>query len=217
MQASHTSPLSKWRILVLLTVAGATISVLFGLSIQQDDVSEKHLDEADAHAATAAFLQSAEDEGALASQALRSFVETGDQTFIAQVQEHAGIAVANLTDAASTSGSPEVGALSSGGLGLADGAGRVIGLRSAGDVEGAAAELQQLSPQFEALTQSLEASMQSQLDEAASLQDSANTASDAASWLRIAALSIAGLTIVAIGFTAARSIFGRRASRAAAS
>jgi len=96
---------------------------------------------------------------------------------------------------------------------LADGLGQVIALRQAGDVQGAAAALEQLSPAFDKVAAQLEQAATLELQEVSKLQSSADKADDAASWLLIA--SIVWGAALGIGVTAlvARSMFGKRVSK----
>ena len=201
-----------------LTIAGFTfggivLAILVGATVWQGNVHSSDSSAAESHSTSAALLQDAGTEAGIAAPLLRQYVETGDAKLVPQIQEHATVAVKKLTSAISEGGAADLTPIAAEGGGLADGLGQVIALRQAGDVQRAAAALEQLSPAFDKVTTELQAAVTLELQEASKLQSSADKADDAASWLLIASI-VWGVTL-GIGLTAlvARSMFGRKVSK----
>ena len=195
------------------TIAGIVLAVLVAATVWQGNVHKSDTSAAESHSTTAAFLQEAGTEAGIAAPLVRQYVETGDAKLVPQIQEHVTAAVKSMTGAISEGGVADLTAIRTDGGRLADGLGQVIALRQAGDVQGAAAALEQLSPASEKVTTELQAAVTLELQEVSSLQSSADKADDAASWLLIA--SIAWGAALGVGVTAlvARSMFGRRISK----
>jgi len=208
-----SKPQGRWLRIVGLTFGGIVLAVLVAATVWQGNVHESDTSAAKSHSTTAAFLQGAGTEAGVAAPLVRQYVETGDAKLVPQIQEHATAAVKSLTGAISEGSTTDLTPIGAEGGRVADGLGQVIALRQAGDVQGAAAALQQLSPVFETVLAQLEQAATLEVQEASNLQSSADKADDAASWLLIAA--IAWSAALAVGMTAvvARSMFGRRVSK----
>ena len=196
-----------------LTIGGIVLAVLVAATVWQGNVHESDTSAAESHSTTAAFLQGAGTEAGVAAPLVRQYVETGDAKLVPQIQEHATAAVKSLTGAINEGGVSDLTPIAAEGGRVAEALGQVIALRQSGDVPGAAAALQQLSPAFEKVTAQLEQAATLEVQEASNLQSSADKADDAASWLRIA--SIVWGAALAVGVTAliARSMFGKRVSK----
>ncbi len=199
-----------WPIVAVFAAAAIIVAGLAGAAAWQDSVSDSRLDDAESHATTASLLQGAGSEGRAAADILRAYVETGDVTLIPQIQSHVDAGVEKLTNALAQGGAADLDQIAVAGTGLAEGAGQIVALRQGGDVAGAAAALERMSPEFEALTLALQDAIQTELDEASSLHTSAETADDTASWLRIAAMAVGAATGLAIIAVLARSVARRR-------
>lgn len=217
MQNVPTREFRFWPAVAVIALAAIVAGVLAGASIWQSSVSQSRLDERDDHQATATLLENARAEGAQAAQLLRTYVETGDAKLIAQVQTHATKGIQGLTAAIAQSGDEELNALASDGAKLAEGSGQVVALRQGGDVKGAAAALEAMSPQFEALTTSLDGIVEDEQAQASSLQSSADNADTIASWLLIAAIATAVTAGVVALFVVARGLSGPKVPRPASS
>ena len=195
------------------TFAGIVLAVLVAATVWQGKVHKSDTSAMESHSTTAAFLQEAGTEAGIAAPLVRQYVETGDAKLVPEIQEHVTAAVKSMTGAISEGGVADLTAISADGGRLADGLGQVIALRQAGDVQGAAAAVAQLSPAFDKVTADLEQATTLELQEVSKLQSSADKADDAASWLLIA--SIVWGAALGVGVTAliARSMFGKRVSK----
>ncbi len=196
-----------WR-LIAFAGAGIVVAALVGAAIWQGNVSESRAKESEAHAARAANLQNAAQEGAAAAELMRTFVEQGDPALILEIQNHATNGIGFLTTAVAQKGKADLKDVALGGASLADGAGQVIALRQSGDVAGAAATLEAIRPAFAQFSTLLEDAIQVENQEAVSLQNSADSADDASSQLMLAAIIVAagaGLAaLVLVGRSLAR-------------
>ena len=208
-----SKPRGRWFAIAGLTFGGIVLAALVAATAWQGSVHNSDTSAAESHSTTAAFLQGAGTEAGIAAPLVRQYVETGDATLIPQIQEHATVAIKNLTAAINEGGVADLNPIAVEGGRVADGLGQVIALRQAGDVQGAAAALEQLSPAFDKVTTELEGAATLELQEASNLQSSADKADDAASWLLIA--SIVWGAALGVGVTAliARSMFGKRVSK----
>ena len=208
-----SKPQGRWLTIAGLTFGGIVLAVLVAATVWQGNVHESDTSAAESHSTTAAFLQEAGTEAGITAPLVRQYVETGDAKLVPQIQEHATAAVKSLTGAINEGGVSDLTPIAAEGGRVAEALGQVIALRQSGDVPGAAAALQQLSPAFEKVTAELEQAATLEVQEASNLQSSADKADDAASWLLIA--SIVWGAALAVGVTAliARSMFGKRVSK----
>ena len=203
----------RWFTIAGLTFAGIALAVLVAATVWQGNERDSHTSAAKKHTDTAAFLQESQTEAAVAAESLREYVKTGDVTLIPQIQDHATVAVKNLTDAISQGGVADLSDIAAQGGRLADSLGQVVALRQAGDVQASAGALEQLTPVFEGVTAEVDEAVALELQEASSRQSSAGTADDAASWLLIASIAWGVALGVVVTAVAARSLFGRRVSK----
>jgi len=206
-------PRGRWLTIVGIVFGGIVLAVLVAATVWQGNVHTSDTSAAESHSTTAAFLQDAGTEAGIAAPLLRQFVETGDAKLVPQIQEHATVAIKNLTAAISEGGAADLTTITAEGTRVSDGLGQVIVLRQSGNVPAAAAALAKLSPAFEKVTTEVTAAVTLELQEASKLQSSADKADSAASWLLIA--SIVWGAALGVGVTAlvARSMFGRRVSK----
>jgi CHASE3 domain sensor protein len=206
-------PQGRWLTIAAVTLGGIVLAVLVAATVWQGNVHESDSSAAESHSTTAALLQDAGTEAGIAAPLLRQYVETGDARLVSQIQEHAAVAVKNLTGAISEGGVADLTPIAAEGGQLTDGLGRIIALRQAGDVPAAAAALEQLSPVLEKVTTEVQAAVTLELQEASKLQSSADTADDAASWLLIAAIIWGAALGVGVTALVVRSMFGKRVSK----
>ena len=208
-----SKPQGRWLTIAGFTFAGIVLAVLVAATVWQGNVHKSDTSAAESHSTTAAFLQGAGTEAGIAAPLVRQYVETGDATLIPQIQEHVTAAVKSMTGAINEGGVSDLTAISADGGRLAGSLGEVIALRQAGDVQGAAAALEQISPVFENVTAQLEQAVTLELQEASKLQSSADKADDAASWLLVASIVWGAALGVGVTVLVARSMFGRRVSK----
>ena len=206
-------PQGRWLTIAAFTFGGIVLAVLVAATVWQGNVHDSDISAMESHSTTAAFLQEAGTEAGLTAPLVRQYVETGDARLIPQIQEHTTAAVKSMTGAISEGGVSDLNAISADGGRLADGLGQVIALRQTGDVQGAAAAVEQLSPAFDKVTAQLGEAVTLELQEVSSLQSSADKADDAASWLLIASIAWGAALGVAVTAVVARSMFGRRVSK----
>src|SRR3990172_1086778 len=208
-----SKPQGRWLTVAGLTFAGIVLAVLVAATVWQGNVHKSDTSAAESHSTTAAFLQGAGTEAGITAPLVRDYVKTGDVTLVPQIQEHATVAIKNLTAAINEGGVADLTTIATEGTSVSDGLGRVIALRQSGNVPAAAAALEQLSPAFDKVTTEVTAAVTLELKEASKLQSSADKADSAASWLLIA--SIVWGAALGAGVTAlvARSVFGRRVSK----
>ena len=208
-----SKPQGRWLTILGFTFAGIVLAVLVAATVWQGNVHDSDASAAESHSTTAAFLQGAGTEAGITAPLVREYVQTGDVTLVPQIQEHTTAAVKSMTGAISEGGVADLAPIAAEGGNLADGLGKVIALRQAGDVPAAAAAAEQLTPAFEKVTTELNAAVTLELEEAASLQSSADKADYAASWLLIASIVWGAALAVGVTVLVARSMFGRRVTK----
>ena len=208
-----SKPQVRWLTIAGFTFAGIVLAVLVAATVWQGNVHKSDTSAMKEHSTTAAFLKEAGTQAGIAAPLLRQYVETGDANLAPEIQDHATLAVKSLTSAVTQGGVADLKAISVDGGRLFEGLGQVIALRQSGDVQGAAAVLEQLRPAFDKVKTEVQAAITLELQQVPELQSSADKADDAASWLLIA--SIAWGAALGIGVTAlvARSMFGKRVSK----
>lgn len=208
-----SKPQGRWLTIAGFTFAGIVLAVLVAATVWQGNIHKSDTSAMESHSTTAVFLQEAGTEAGIAAPLLRQYVETGDAKLVPQIQEHATLAVKSLTGAINEGGVTDLNPIAVEGGRVAEGLGQIIALRQAGDVQGAAAALEQLSPAFEKVTAEVEEAVTLELQEVSSLQSSADKADDAASWLLIASIVWGAALGVGVTVLVARSMFGRRVSK----
>ena len=206
-------PQGRWLTIAGFAFAGIVLAVLVAATVWQGNVHDSDISAMESHSTTAAFLQEAGTEAGLTAPLVRQYVETGDARLIPQIQEHTTAAVKSMTGAISEGGVADLSEIAADGGRLADSLGQVIALRQAGDVQGAVAAVEQITPAFETATTQLEEAVTLELQEVSNLQSSADKADDAASWLLIASIAWGAALGVAVTAVVARSMFGKRGSK----
>ena len=213
--SSHGSGSRRWTVLTVFTVAVAVIIGLFAVASWQNGVADSKRDDAKAYTARATLLREGAAEGQATGELLTTFVQTGDETLLPQIQEHTAAGVDKLTTALSQEGASDISQLSIDAAGLIDGASGVIALRQGGDIAGAAAALEQMSPAFEQLIETQSAAIDTEQAAAASALSDADSTDDAAAWLVRAAMATGVVTAIGLLFIIRRGVFRRRAPGAA--
>lgn len=211
MHNPRASSGSRWW-LVLGCLFAIVAATLFGASMWQNSVKDSRLDDVEAHSARAATLRDVVSNADQARAQLLQYVQGGDTTLIPQIDGHAKAAAAGLTKAVSQQGGADLTAIAPAAAGLADGLGRVITLRQSGDVNAAAAALEQLRTPFQEVLTTLGTAIDRESAESVSLQVSADSAESTGSWLLTAAIAVGVAAGIAFVFTAARSLVGRKAA-----
>ncbi len=186
------------RFLAIAAVIGVcVVAALFAASVWQENTKQSKIDEAESSLLTASLIVDAQTEAATAGALLNEYVITGDEALIPQIQSRTSTAVQNLSAAIAEAGSDEGNFLVQGSAAV-EVLSQVIALRQIGDVQAAAATLEQLSPSFSALIADLDAYAESERAAAAAATNSAGDANTTASWLAISAGSLAAFMALAV-------------------
>jgi hypothetical protein len=131
------------------------------------------------------MIKAAEADGAAAGELLRKFVETGDESLLPEMQAKTDSGIRGLTNAISMAGGDPDQFVQQGGA-FVQAAGRVVALRQAGDIQGAATSLTQIGAEFEAFMADQNAFVASEEASAATATSEADDAESAATWIAIA-------------------------------
>ncbi len=194
---------------------GVIVVAAVAVSTWQAGVNSSHTEEMESRTATVSQLQEVVEESAIAATLLQQYVAEGGDTLIVEIQSHSNAAMGTLKEASAQSDTVGIDEIVTEGAGLNEGAAQIIALRLRGDVQGAAAALEEASPAFEELNLGFAAITEQELLEVDALQGKADRASDLSRWSLIVAVA-AGATL---GFATvaliARSLISRRASRRA--
>ena len=205
----------RWLIIGGFALLGVIVVAAAAVSARQASVNSSHTGEMESRTTTVSQLQDVEEESGIAATLLQQYVAEGDNTLIAEIQTHSNAAMGTLTEAAAQSDAAGIDEIAVDGAGLNEGAAQIIALRLSGDVQGAAAALEEAAPAFEELNLGFAQITEQELQEVDALQGRADRASDLARWSLIVAVA-AGATL---GFATValitRSLISRRASRRA--
>lgn len=205
----------RWLIIGGFALLGVIVVAAAAVSAWQASVHSSHTTEMESRTTTVSQLQDVEEESGIAATLLQQYVAEGGDTLIPEIQSHSNAAMGTLTEAAAQSDTAGIDEMAAEGAGQAEGAAQIIALRLRGDVQGAAAALEEATPAFEELNLGLAQITEQELQEVDALQGRADKASDLARWSLIVAVA-AGATL---GFATvaliARSFIRRRASRPA--
>ncbi len=207
----------RWLIIGGFALLGIIMIAAAAVSVRQASVHSSHTANMESRTTTVSMLQDVEEESGIAATLLQEYVAEGDATLIPEIQSHSNAAIGTLTEAAAQSDAAGIDEIAVDGAGLAEGAAQIIALRLSGDVQGAAAALEEVAPAFEELNLGFVAITEQELLEVDALQGKADTASDMARWsLIVAAAAVATLGFVTLALIA-RSLLRRRVSRPAVS
>lgn len=205
----------RWLIIGGFAVLGVTVIVAVAVAAWQASVHSSHSAEMESRTTTISLLENVEQESGIAATLLLQYVAEGDDMLIPEIQSHSNAAMGSLTEAVAQSDAAGLDEIASDGVGLVVGAGQIIGLRLKGDVQGAEAALEEVTPAFDEFNLAFAGIIGQELQEVHALQARADRASDLATWSLVVAVA-AGATL---GFVTlvlvARSLISRRASRPA--
>ncbi len=148
--ASNSTGSSSRFVAIAAVIGVCVVAALFAASLWQQSAKQSKLDEAESNLLTASLLEDAQVEGVAAGTLLNEYVVSGDLALIPQIQSSTAVAVQHLSSAIAEAGGDEGNFLGQGSDAVEALAG-VIALRQIGEVQGAAAALEQLSPGFNSL------------------------------------------------------------------
>jgi hypothetical protein len=169
-----------------LIIGGCALALtLLAAFAWQASVHSSRSDDADRHVEVAALIKSAEADGAAAGQLLQQYVETGDESLLPQMQAKTDSGIRQLTTAIALAGGDPDQFVQQGGA-FVQAAGRVVALRQAGDIAGAATALSQIATEFEAFVAAQDSFVASEEASAVSANNEAEDAENAATWIAIA-------------------------------
>jgi CHASE3 domain sensor protein len=202
----------RWLFIGGFAVLGVIVVVAATVSAWQASVHSSRSEDVESRTTTVSLLGDVEKEAGIAGTQLKEYVASGDDTLIPEIQSHSNAAMGALTEAIAESDAAGMDEIEAAGADLTEGAGQIVGLRLSGNVQGAAAALEEVTPAFEEFNTGLAAIAEQELQEVDALQNKADRASDLARWSLIVAAA-AGATL---GFATlaliARSFVRRRAS-----
>jgi hypothetical protein len=204
----------RWLIIGGFVLLGVIVIAAAAVSAWQASIHSSESAEIESRSTTVSLLQDVEEESGVAATLLQQYVADGDTTLVPEIQSHSNAAMGSLTEAAAESDAAGIDEVAADGAGLTEGAAQIIGLRMSGDLQGAAAALEEATPAFEEFNLGL-AQVAEQLQDVDALQSRADRASDLARWsLIIAAAAGATLGFATLALIAS-SLIRRRASRPA--
>jgi len=158
------------------------------------------------HSNTASLLQTAEANAAISGLLLQRYVISGEETYVAEIQDHADAAQASMNEALAVGTVTGLdGAYQTGTL-LVQDAARVSQLMQSGNVAEAETLIEQIVPLFREYRIELEAHADEELAQVASLREQANATALLTLVLLIASGVIGGTILVVAGFAITRSI-----------
>jgi hypothetical protein len=205
----------RWLISGGFALLGVIVIAASAVAAWQASVHSSQSAEVESRTTTVSLLQKVEEQSGIAATLLQQYVAEGDETLVAEIQSHSNVAMGSLTEAAAQSDSAGLDQIAAAGAGLTDGAAQIIGLRLSGDVQGAAAALEQATPAFEELNLGFAEITEQELQEVDALQGRADRASDLSRWSLIVAAAAGAMLGFATLALLARSLIRRRAARPA--
>jgi len=194
--ASNGAGNSNKFVAIAAVIGVCVVAALFAASVWQENTKQSKIDEAESSLLTASLIVDAETEAATAALVLNEYVVSGDETLIPEIQTRTAAAVQALSAGIAEAGSDEGNFLAQGSSAVGALSG-VIALRQVGDVQGAAAALEELTPAFNGLVLALDDFVVSERAAAAASMSSADSANATASWLAIGAGSVAAVMALA--------------------
>lgn len=189
---------------------GLLVIILIGVvagSAWQEHTHRSDLAELESHSTIASLLQEAQADAGTAALLLQRFVISGEEYLPPEVQTHAAGAVESLNEAVAQGAPPGVDEIAVGGTALAEGADQVIALRQSGDIEGAAAAMEEIVPVFREFRYALEDFAEQELDQVSALRSSADRNGTIALWLLVISGGAGAIVGLAASTLIAHSIF----------
>ncbi|MCI0843036.1 MAG: diguanylate cyclase, partial [Chloroflexi bacterium] len=202
------TPLSsvKGRIIIGFGMVTLLLVGVIGATTWQAQVHQSALTELEDHSKTASLLQTAEANAAVTGLLLQRYVISGDEVYVAEIQEHADVAQASMNEALTRGNVVGLDAVYAAGTLLVQDAARTTQLRLTDNVAEAEALIEQIVPLFREYRLQLEALAASELDQVAALREEANSTAQLTVLLLIALGAIGGTLIITGGYLLARSI-----------
>jgi len=188
--------------LATVLLIGVVVSAAWQARAHQSDLARL-----EDHSRTASLLQTAESNAAISGLLLQRYVISGEETYIAEIQDHADAAQASMNEVlASDDSELDLDEAYASGTLLVQDAARVSALRQSGNIAEAEALIEQIVPLFREYRIELETHANEELDEVAILREEANTTARVTLLLLIASGAIGVGLVVVGGFLLARSI-----------
>ena len=195
--ANNSTGKSTRFVAIAAVIGVCVVAALFAASVWQENTKQSKIAEAESSLITASLIGDAQADGAAAGALLNEYVISGDAALIPEVQSLTAGAVQNLSAAIAEAGADEGNFLVQGSAAV-EALSQVIALRQIGDIQAAAAALEELSPSFNALIADLDEYAVSERAAAVAATSSADDANTTASWLAIAAGSLAAVMALAV-------------------
>ncbi|MCH7810978.1 MAG: diguanylate cyclase, partial [Chloroflexi bacterium] len=196
----------KGRIIVGFGLVTLLLVGVIGAATWQAQVHQSALTELEDHSHTASLLQTAEANAAVTGLLLQRYVISGDEIYVAEIQEHADIAQASMNEALTRGNVIGLDEVYAAGTLLVQDAARTTQLRLTGNVAEAEALIEQIVPLFREYRLQLEALAAAELDQVATLREQANSTAQLTIVLLIALGAIGAALFVGGGYLLARSI-----------
>ncbi len=187
--------------LVTLILVGVVSGAAWQARVHQADLAEL-----EAHTQTASHLQTAEANAAISGLLLQRYVISGDEIYVAEIQEHADAAQTSMNAALSGGGVVGLDSVYAYGTLLVQDAARVTQLRMAGNITEAELLVEQIVPLFREYRIQLEALANDELAQVASLSAQANATGQLTVLLLVVSGAVGATLIAGGGYLLARSI-----------
>jgi len=202
------TPLSsvKGRILIGFGLSTVLLVCVVASAAWQAGVHQSDLAALEDHSRTASLLQTAEANAAISGLLLQRYVISGEEIYVAEVQDHADAAQLSMNEALAQGSVVGLDQAYAAGTLLVQDAARVSMLRQSGNVAEAEALIEQIVPLFREYRIQLEALAEEQLAEVASLREQANATGQLVLVLLIASGAIGATLLVGGGLLLSRSI-----------
>ena len=202
------TPLSSVRGRIIIGVSLVTLLLVsvIGAATWQAQVHQSALTDLEEHSHTASLLQTAEANAAVTGLLLQRYVISGDEIYVAEIQEHADIAQASMNEALTRGNVVGLDEVYAAGTLLVQDAARTTQLRLTGNVAEAEALIEQVVPLFREYRLQLEALAAAELDQVAALREQANSTAQLTIVLLIALGAIGAALFVGSGYLLGRSI-----------
>jgi len=193
------TPLSsvKGRILIGFGLSTVLLVCVVASAAWQAGVHQSDLAALEDHSRTASLLQTAEANAAISGLLLQRYVISGEEIYVAEVQDHADAAQLSMNEALAQGSVVGLDQAYAAGTLLVQDAARVSMLRQSGNVAEAEALIEQIVPLFREYRIQLEALAEEQLAEVASLREQANATGQLVLVLLIASGAIGATLLVA--------------------
>jgi len=202
------TPLSsvKGRILIGFGLSTVLLISVVASAAWQARAHQIDLAALEDHSNAASQLQTAEANAAISGLLLQRYVISGEETYVAEIQEHAAAAQASMNEALTHGHLVDLQEVYASGTLLVQDAARTTQLRLAGNIAEAEALVEQIVPLFREYRLQLEALAAEELVQVATLRQQANTTGQLSLVLLVASGAIGVALAVGGGFMLSRSI-----------